>query len=80
MVFFVMSLTGFEKLREFGCEHQIWLNSDLLSKSELVDLRKNGQLLTEFVNRIDPNDQIAVSTAIESIREHHPGEVVWVEH
>ena len=79
MVFLVLSSRGFEVLRKLGYQSPMWLNSEVLSNSEIEGLRKDGYLLTNFKNWIDPNDQNAISTAIDTIKQHHPSEVVWVE-
>ena len=79
MVFFVMSSKGFETVKQFSQQCPVWLNCDVLNESEIEDLRATGHLLTNFVSRIDPSDQFAISTAIETIKQHHTDEVVWVE-
>jgi len=79
MVFFVLSTKGFETVKHFSRQCPVWLNCDGLSDSEIEGLRANGHLLTNFVKGIDPADQIAISTAIETIKQHHNDDVVWLE-
>jgi hypothetical protein len=57
----------------------IWLAADVLSESELELLRANGTDATVFNYTIDPQDYETISCALETIKEHHPNQCVWVE-
>ena len=57
---------------------QLWVNSDVLSETELRELRASGHDVTNFTRRIVPTDRAALETAIDTIREHHPLQRLWV--
>jgi hypothetical protein len=60
-------------------EMVLWVNHGLLGAPDLERLRAEGFELTSFTRWIDPADQADVESAVETIREHHPGQVLYVE-
>ena len=57
----------------------LWVSLGVLEQTELVELRANGVAVTDFTTRIDPNEKVALADAVDTIREHHPDQAVWVD-
>jgi hypothetical protein len=47
---------------------------------KLSDLYVRGFNINDFHNQIDPGNPEEVDEAVDTIRLHHPGQVVWVEY
>jgi hypothetical protein len=78
MVVLVLTRGGFEDIRpriDPGRD-AIWLGADVLSATEVADLRGSGFKLTVFAHRLDPAH---LDGDIGTVVEHHPGQVLWVE-
>ena len=82
MVFFALTRSGLDELMaEIGrTPSPLWVNDGVLSANEMKGLREAGIDLTNFTRPIALEDQSAVITALETIGEHHPGEVIWIEY
>jgi hypothetical protein len=82
MVYLALTRNGYEELiRQLQCvPSSLWVNKDVLSKTELSSLRSSGIALTDFVCPITPSDTQEVSDAAYTVKEHHPNESVWVEY
>jgi hypothetical protein len=52
------------------------VNAGILSDSEVSRLRGLGWDLTTRTNPFDPND---LASDIETVRLHHPNQVIWLE-
>lgn len=81
MVLFALTRQGLAELlgSSRSREVAIWVNHGLLATSDLDGLRADGVELTNFTRWIDPNDQAAIELAVQTIREHHPDQAVFVE-
>jgi hypothetical protein len=82
MVFFALTRSGYEDFeRHFGTHAgvSLWVNKDVLSDAELVEVREADLLVTGFTRTIDILDNVAVDEAIDTIKQHHPNECVWLE-
>ncbi|HYD59501.1 MAG TPA: hypothetical protein VEC35_04065 [Noviherbaspirillum sp.] len=81
MVFFILTRDGFDELRNSlgRVPSPVWVNKDLLSLDEIEALRKDRVEVTNFVRHIDPFNESAVMDATSTVRNHHPGQHVWVE-
>jgi hypothetical protein len=58
----------------------VWMGSDAISPEEHKRLSLNGAKLTRFsypLANASPDD---IASALGTIEEHHPGEIVWVQH
>ena len=80
MVFLAITRKGFESYRSFShgtCA--LWVGAGVLSDSELIELRGTGVSVSNFNYTIDPGEAKVLASAIETIKEHHPGMVVWAE-
>ena len=82
MVFFALTRSGYEDFeRHFGdcATVALWVNKDVLSDSELVKARAAGLSVTDFTRMIDILDGVAIDEAVDTIKQHHPNECVWLE-
>jgi hypothetical protein len=56
------------------------VNHGILSGAELGQAREGGLLVTDFKRRIGAVDSVSFAEALDTIRQHHPRERIWVEH
>ena len=82
MVYLVLSRRGYDQLVASGGlpSSPLWVSGGVLSADELSDLRSRGFDITDFHGQIDPANPEEVDEAVDTIRQHHPGQVVWVEY
>ena len=80
MIYFVHSRESYDQLVVSTAwpPSALWVSLGVLEPSELAALRASGIAVTDFSRTIDPNDAMALADVISTIREHHPGQVVWV--
>jgi hypothetical protein len=81
VVFFVISRKGYEDYLAVKEKlvAPLWISAGVISQSELESLRNSGADVTVFNYAIGLNENEVIDDAIETIKEHHPGEVVWVQ-
>jgi hypothetical protein len=81
LVLFALTKHGLSEMFDLarGSKAAIWVNRGLLDELEIKGLRAEGFDLTDFVNWIDPTDASAVEDAVATLREHHPGQVLYIE-
>ena len=81
MIYFATSRQSYDQLvaSSIWPPSALWVSFGVLDSSELADLRANGLAVTDFTNPINPNDLAATAGALDTIREHHPGQAVWVD-
>lgn len=81
MVFLVLSRQGYDDLtRQFSrVPSPIWINTEILSDAEMGSIRASGCCLTNFLFRIDPSSLDEIADAVDTVRQHHPGDSIWVE-
>ena len=81
MVFLVLTRAGYDQLVSSTdiSGATLWVNDDVLTRSELEALRKKGVNVTNFTNHVVPGTD-DVARAVGTIEEHHPGQRVWIEH
>jgi hypothetical protein len=81
MVFLAISRHGYLSFMALGGKAvgELWLSAGVLTAEELRALRAEGANVSDFNYTIDHNDHEAIAGAVETIKEHHPGEQVWVE-
>jgi hypothetical protein len=81
LVLFALTKHGLVEMFDLARDGKqpIWLNHGLLDVANLEQLRAEGFDLTNFVHWIDPADESAVQDAVETIREHHPDQVLYIE-
>lgn len=80
MVFLANTRIGYEAYQELGIgAGALWLGAEVLSEDELATLRQAGVDVTDFNYKIEPHEYEVIAGAVETIKEHHPGQAVWVE-
>ena len=81
MIFFVISRKGFEDYLSVKekLAAPLWISAGVISQSELELLRHSGADVTDFNYVISLNENEVIDDAIETIKEHHPDEVIWVQ-
>jgi hypothetical protein len=82
MVFLVLSRAGFDELvRDRGrVPSPLWVTAGVLSDTELSELRSQGIDVTDFTWDLEPGDSLGLEVALDTVREHHPSEHIWVEY
>lgn len=79
MIFLAISRAGFESYAELGAfKSPLWVCAGVLSEEELATLRSDGVDVSDFNYTIESNDWLGIEGALETIREHHPAQQVWV--
>jgi hypothetical protein len=63
---------------ETGCS--VWVGSDSITPEEHNCLVRAGAKVTRFSYPLANVTGEIVAGALETIEEHHPGEIVWVQH
>ncbi|MEP7706821.1 hypothetical protein [Paraglaciecola sp. 25GB23A] len=79
MVFLVLDKHAFEealKIRNVA----LWVGSNLLTKLNHGEMVANGMNVTRFNYPINPLNQLEIDDALETIKEHHPSENIWVQY
>lgn len=79
MVFLAMTRLGYEAYVSLKSRAPLWVADGVLTPKELDELRAIGLSVTNFTRKIDFADPEELADAISTIREHHPGEPIWVE-
>jgi hypothetical protein len=81
MIFLVFTRRGYDELASSmkATPTPVWVNPNVFSQEELERLRQAGSDISRFTEPIDRNDTAELAYAIDTIRLHHPGEIVWVE-
>lgn len=57
----------------------VWVGSDAMSHDEHYRIAAEGINLTRFEYPLFGVDTGAVDEALQAVRDHHPGETVWVQ-
>jgi hypothetical protein len=81
MIYLVCSRQSYEQLAGSPAwpPAALWVSLGVLEPSELAELRACGVAVTDFTKTISSGDAAALADAIDTIREHHPGQAVWVD-
>ena len=58
----------------------VWLGSDAITQEEHYRLCGTGLKITSFAYPLVGATQEVVDDALGEIEEHHPNEVIWVQH
>ena len=58
----------------------VWVGSDAIEPDEFKRLCDRGARLTRFSYPLAGAEPSVIDDALETIEEHHPGEIVWVQH
>ena len=80
MVFFAITRKGYESyLALRDAVGALWLGAEVLSDEEVAGLRQLGISVSVFNHVIEPHDTDVLANAVETIKEHHLGEPLWIE-
>ncbi|MDQ0074841.1 UTP-glucose-1-phosphate uridylyltransferase [Variovorax boronicumulans] len=79
MVFLAITPSGLkDALREAaGSGTAIWCGADAVSEQDFAVLKGKG--LTRFSYALGAREQPVLEDALDTIGQHHPDEIVWVE-
>lgn len=80
MVILVTSRAGYESYASLDAAGSpLWVTAGVLSPSELGALRAQDVDVTDFNFAIAEGQFDAIERAVETIKEHHPGQIVWAQ-
>jgi hypothetical protein len=79
MVFLALTKEGLREALSLASQLKcaIWCTNTAITEQEFAAI--NGQALTRFDYSFSLSDSQALADALSTIREHHPGDKVWVE-
>lgn len=79
MVFLAITVGGLNSaLRQAGSSGvAVWCGADAVSEEDFAALKGNG--LTRFDYELGARAPLVLERALDTIDQHHPNEVVWVE-
>jgi hypothetical protein len=58
----------------------VWVGSDAITSEEHHDLVRDGVKITRFTYPLAHATAEVVADAWATIEEHHPSEIIWVQH
>lgn len=79
MVFLAITTAGLQKaIKCIGdTKNFVWCGSNAISDTDFSALKSSG--VTRFDYSLDGESFEVIAGAIETIKEHHPSEIIWVE-
>ncbi len=82
MVFFLIEPNHLQAVLSLAKESnsEVWLGSDALTEQKLTELRVSGHKITRFSHALSGAAPSLVASDLITIKEHHPNEVIWVQH
>lgn len=76
MVFLAITPAGLaDALHAAGGRDAVWCGSDAITEADYAKLRQPN--LSRFIYEL--GDRCQIDDAVHTIREHHPGQTIWVE-
>jgi hypothetical protein len=63
--------------KQLGCA--IWVGSDGVTEDEYQLYGASGIKISRFIYLLADADELVLSDARETIGEHHPSEIIWVQ-
>ena len=79
MIFLAITLDGVKKAIQMKIKnkdiHEVWCGSDAISEKD--DLYK---YVSRFDYPLNGVENHIINEALETIEEHHPNAIVWIEH
>jgi hypothetical protein len=79
VVFLATTRRGYESFMTLNARAALWLSAGLLTSDELRHARDRGLNVTDFDYEIAPGDFDTLADAVSTIKEHHPGQAIWIE-
>lgn len=79
MVFLAITPDGLTEALHLaeGSGRPVWCSADAISEEAYSARKQKG--LSRFVYPLGARDPAILAGALDTIDQHHPGEVVWVE-
>lgn len=74
----IAAMEAIDIAKQTGCS--VWVGSDAINPAEHQQLISEAVKLTRFSYPLDGASVAEVEDALVTIREHHPGEVIWVQY
>ncbi len=75
MIFLAITPEGLKKALEIASgHHHIWCGSDAVSESD-----EKCRRVSRFNYPLKGVDKDVLEDALETIKEHHPDQVIWIE-
>lgn len=79
MVFFALNRSGYESFSKLNVrDFPLWIVDGVLSAQELAALCLQGVDVSHFSYSLELDDLAGIQGALETIREHHPAQTIWV--
>ena len=82
MVFLVLDRSaadeGFALAKKLGCP--IWLGADAVTLNDYQTYCADGINASRFDYSLSDRDPEILEDALSTIEEHHPRDVIWVQH
>lgn len=79
MVFLAITPNGLTEALRLAVDsgRPVWCGADAISEEAYTAL--NEKNLSRFIYQLGARDTLVLEGALDTINQHHPGEVVWVE-
>lgn len=58
----------------------VWVGSDAMTHEEHYRIAAEGVNLTRFIYPLVGADAAVVQDSLAAVRQHHPGQTIWVQH
>ena len=59
---------------------EVWVGSDAISENEYQHFCSDGISISMFSYPLTDESHKVIQGALSTIEEHHPGDVIWVQH
>jgi hypothetical protein len=60
--------------------HSVWVGTDAISDEEHHRFGSDGVNVTRFIYPLTGVETSVIEEALTTVQEHHPGEIIWVQH
>ena len=79
MVFLAITPNGLKEALRLAADSgpPVWCGADAISEDDYC--ARKGKGLSRFIYPLGARDPLVLEGALDTIDQHHPGEVVWVE-
>jgi len=82
MVILITSKDAYTEMKDkiSNGQHPVWLSNGILSQEEINSLWEKDVDLSVFNYQLDTNDTESLDCALDTIKEHYPGQNIWVQY